>query len=60
MKNVICGRCVKCGKEYEAVPNLTNCPCGVSGFIYMVVCAAAFLCARWVNLPALLGSLFVR
>ncbi|MDY3224356.1 MAG: cobalt ECF transporter T component CbiQ [Candidatus Faecousia sp.] len=35
-------------------------PCGVSGFVYMVVCAAAFLCARWVNLPALLGSLFVR
>ena len=28
MKNVICGRCVKCGKEYEAVPNLTNCSCG--------------------------------
>ena len=28
MKNVMCGRCVKCGKEYEAVPNLTNCSCG--------------------------------
>ena len=28
MKNVICGRCVKCGKEYEATPNLTNCECG--------------------------------
>ena len=28
MKNVICGRCVKCGKEYPAVPNLTNCECG--------------------------------
>ena len=28
MKNVICGRCVKCGREYEAVPNLTNCACG--------------------------------
>ena len=28
MRNVICGRCVKCGKEYEAVPNLTNCECG--------------------------------
>ena len=28
MKNVLCGRCVKCGKEYEATPNLTNCECG--------------------------------
>lgn len=28
MRNVKCGRCVKCGKEYEAVPNLTNCECG--------------------------------
>lgn len=28
MKNVKCARCVKCGKEYEAVPNLTNCSCG--------------------------------
>ena len=28
MKNVICGRCVKCGKEYKAIPNLTNCECG--------------------------------
>ena len=28
MKNVICGRCVKCGREYKAVPNLTNCECG--------------------------------
>ena len=27
-KNVKCARCVKCGKEYEAVPNLTNCSCG--------------------------------
>ena len=25
MKNVKCARCVRCGKEYEAVPNLTNC-----------------------------------
>ena len=29
MKNVKCARCVKCGKEYEAVPDLTNCSCGV-------------------------------
>ena len=28
MKNVKCGRCVKCGREYKAVPNLTNCECG--------------------------------
>ena len=28
MKNVKCARCVKCGKEYEAVPNLENCSCG--------------------------------
>ena len=28
MKNVKCGRCVKCGREYQAVPNLTNCECG--------------------------------
>jgi threonine synthase len=28
MRNVICARCVKCGREYEAVPNLTNCGCG--------------------------------
>lgn len=28
MKNVICARCVKCCKEYEAVPNLENCSCG--------------------------------
>lgn len=28
MRNVICARCVKCGREYEAVPDLTNCECG--------------------------------
>ena len=28
MRNVICARCVKCGREYEAVPALTNCACG--------------------------------
>ena len=28
MRNVICARCVKCGKEYKAVPDLTNCECG--------------------------------
>ena len=28
MKNVIHAKCVKCGKVYEAVPNLTNCECG--------------------------------
>jgi threonine synthase len=28
MKNVIHAKCVKCGKTYDAVPNLTNCACG--------------------------------
>ncbi|MDR0890261.1 MAG: threonine synthase [Oscillospiraceae bacterium] len=28
MKHVICGKCVVCGKEYAATPNLTNCECG--------------------------------
>ena len=28
LKNVKCARCVRCGKEYEAVPNMTNCSCG--------------------------------
>lgn len=28
MKNVIHAKCVKCGKTYEATPNLTNCECG--------------------------------
>ncbi len=28
MKNVINAKCVKCGKTYEAAPNLTNCECG--------------------------------
>ncbi len=28
MKNVRYARCVKCGKLYEATPNLTNCSCG--------------------------------
>ena len=28
MKNVKYARCVKCGKIYEAVPDLTNCECG--------------------------------
>ena len=34
--------------------------CGVSGMVFTVVCCLAFVCARWVNLPALLGGLFVR
>ena len=28
MKNVICAKCVKCGKEYAAEPNVTICSCG--------------------------------
>ena len=28
MRNVKYGKCVKCGRTYEAVPDLTNCECG--------------------------------
>ena len=28
MKNVLYAKCVKCGKTYDATPNLTNCDCG--------------------------------
>ena len=28
MKHVLCGKCVRCGKEYAATPDLTNCECG--------------------------------
>ena len=28
MKNVVCAKCVKCGKTYDATSNLTNCDCG--------------------------------
>ena len=28
MKNVRCAKCVRCGREYEAVPGLTTCACG--------------------------------
>ena len=28
MKHVLYGKCVKCGKTYDAVPDLTNCACG--------------------------------
>ncbi|MBQ1410929.1 MAG: threonine synthase [Oscillospiraceae bacterium] len=28
MRHVICARCVKCGRAYDAVPDLTNCACG--------------------------------
>lgn len=28
MKHVLYGRCVRCGKTYEAVPDLTTCECG--------------------------------
>ena len=37
MKNVKCARCVRCGKEYEAVPNLTNCSCGgILDIVFMI------------------------
>ena len=28
MKHVTCAKCVRCGAEYEAVPDLTTCKCG--------------------------------
>ena len=28
MKNVLYGKCVKCGKTYPATPDLTTCTCG--------------------------------
>ena len=28
MKHVQCARCIRCGKEYEADPNVTTCECG--------------------------------
>ncbi|MDY3984660.1 threonine synthase, partial [Dysosmobacter sp.] len=28
MKNVLYGKCVKCGRTYEATPDLTTCECG--------------------------------
>ena len=28
MKHVKCARCIRCGKEYEATPNVTTCDCG--------------------------------
>ncbi len=28
MRQVVCARCVKCGREYEAVPTVTTCACG--------------------------------
>ncbi len=28
MRHVLYGKCVKCGKTYEALPGLTNCSCG--------------------------------
>ena len=28
MKNVKCLKCIKCGKEYEALPDATTCECG--------------------------------
>ena len=40
---------------YAEVPK-----CGVSGIVFTIVCCLAFVCARWVTLPALLGSWFVR
>ena len=35
-------------------------PCRLSGLFYTLLCAVFFVCARKMNLSALLGSLFVR
>lgn len=35
-------------------------PCRLSGIAFTLISIALFLCARYVNIPALLGSLFVR
>lgn len=35
-------------------------PCRFSGIVFTLVCLAAFACARWIDIPSLLGSLFVR
>ena len=40
---------------YVGVPR-----CRASGVAYTLLCASAFLCARFVNISGLLGSLFVR
>ena len=34
--------------------------CKASSIVFTIVCAAAFACARYVDIPTLLGSLFVR
>lgn len=34
--------------------------CKASGIVFTIVCAVAFACARYVDIPTLLGSLFVR
>ena len=28
MRNVLYGKCVRCGRTYEATPDLTTCQCG--------------------------------
>lgn len=28
MKNVTCAKCIRCGREYEALPGVTTCACG--------------------------------
>ncbi len=44
MKNVKCARCVRCGREYEARPDLTNCACGgILDIVYDYDCVKAAL-----------------
>ena len=48
-------RCVHGEFHYAQVP-----PCRLSSLVYAVVSVGLFLLARAVNVPAFLGSLFVR
>ena len=42
MKHVKCARCIRCGKEYEATPNVTTCDCGgILDIIYDYDCIKA-------------------
>ena len=52
MKHVLYGKCVKCGKTYDAVPDLTNCECGgildiVYDYDYIRTCLLYTSGRRW-------------
>lgn len=43
MKNVKYGKCVRCGKTYEAKPDLTNCECGgILDIVYTMTTSRPF------------------